>query len=361
MSKSAHVIARVVPATLLLSLAVPATASAHALFGDSDPDRSLISYLWLGAGHMLLGWDHLLFLVGVLLLAGSLRSAAKLISLFVAGHSLTLFIATLAEWKLDATAVDVIIALSLVYVGAQGFRGRPESFRVFGSIVFGFGLVHGLGLSTRLQDLGLPEDGLVGRVLLFNVGVELGQLLALALIVGLGTLVARSQDARNREDELRRYAFFAIAIAGIVAAAVISFSSASNSDSGSDKETVSGGACTQERSNPPQVIGGGHPAKQFFGPSEPAPDEDLTHVTGDGYVIVRYRPDIAAGDVEQLEAFVTAPESRQYVIAAPDPEQEEPLRVVTATRTLSCSSVDLEGLTTFRDDWFVELEQQQGQ
>jgi hypothetical protein len=79
----------------------------------------------------------------------------------VAGHSLTLLVATLAGWKLNATVVDVVIALSLVYVAVQWIRGRPESLRVMGVPVFAFGLVHGLGLSTRLQALGLPDDGLV--------------------------------------------------------------------------------------------------------------------------------------------------------------------------------------------------------
>ena len=335
---------------------LPASASAHALFGSEDPNRPVIEYLTLGFAHMVAGWDHLLFIAGVVLIAGSLWQAAKLISLFVAGHSLTLLVATLAEWKLDATAVDVVIALSLVYVGVQGFRGRPESFRLFGGIVFAFGLVHGLGLATRLQDLGLPDGGLVGRVLLFNVGVELGQLVALAVIVGIGALLAR--DIGDREEEIRHYCFFAIGVAGLVAAAVISFPDSSSS---SDGEELAGGACTQQAAQAPQVLGGGHPEQQFFGPDEDAPEEDLGHVTGDGFVIVRYRPDLAARGVEKLEAFVTAPESSKYVIAAPDPEQDEPLRAVTASRTLSCRALDLEGLTAFRDEWFAELRAQQNQ
>lgn len=79
------------------------------------------------------------------LLAGSLGSTAKLITAFVAGHSLTLLVATLAGWKLNAGAGDVVIALSLLYVGAQGLRGRPADLRVFATIVFAFGLVHGWG------------------------------------------------------------------------------------------------------------------------------------------------------------------------------------------------------------------------
>src|SRR5688500_12452957 len=174
-----------------MSLLLPAAAAAHALFADNNPNRPVLEYVWIGFWHMVGGWDHLLFILGVVLIAGALKPAAKMISLFVLGHSLTLIIATVAGWKLNATVVDVVIALSLVYVGLRGLMGRPGDFRLMGAIVFAFGLVHGLGLSTRLQDLGLPESGLVVRVILFNIGVELGQLTALAIIVGLGTLAVR--------------------------------------------------------------------------------------------------------------------------------------------------------------------------
>jgi len=181
-----------------LSLLTPICASAHTLVGDQDPNRPVIDYVVLGFRHMVGGWDHLLFIAGVVLLAGRVRTAAKLITLFVAGHNLTLLVATLAGWQLNVTAVDVVIALSLVYVGLQGWRGHPQDLRLTGGIVFAFGLVHGLGLSTRLQGLGLPEGGLVGRILLFNVGVEIGQLVALSVIVGLGTLMVNALRTLRR-------------------------------------------------------------------------------------------------------------------------------------------------------------------
>ncbi|WP_309235798.1 HupE/UreJ family protein [Amycolatopsis sp. SID8362] len=143
----------------------PPAASAHGISG-SAADKNTLEFIPLGIEHMLLGWDHLLFIAGIVLLAGELRRAAKLISVFVLGHSTTLIAGTLAGWRVDATVVDIVIALSLVFVGVVGW---------FGLGVFAFGLVHGLGLSTRLQDLGLPEDGLFGRVIAFNVGVEIGQ------------------------------------------------------------------------------------------------------------------------------------------------------------------------------------------
>ena len=211
------------------------TALAHGIGGDAT-DKSVIEFVPLGVEHMLLGWDHLLFIVGVVVLAAGLRRAAKLISLFVAGHSLTLLVATLAGWQLSATLVDIVIALSLAYVGAHGLqlyrpsreapgraifvRGGRNAGVNWGPVagaVFAFGLVHGLGLSTRLQHLGLPEDGLVWRVIAFNVGVEIGQLVAILVIVGLGSLIVR---AVNR-PVARRGAFVALIATGVIAAATL--------------------------------------------------------------------------------------------------------------------------------------------
>ncbi len=334
-------------------LLTPAAAAAHALFGDLDPNRPLADYLSLGFFHMVGGWDHLLFITGVVLLAGNWRSAAKLISLFVAGHSLTLLIATLAGWRLNATAVDVVIALSLVYVGVQGWRGRPNDLRLTGAIVFGFGLVHGLGLSTRLQALGLPESGLVERILLFNVGVEIGQLVALSVIVGLGTLAMRGLRVPARA---RRPAFGFLLATGLVAAAVISFPS---EEPRAQRVAGNGGsptACSVLTSQPPAFPEGDgrHPGKRFYGPRETPPREELGHGIGHGYVVVLYRPSLSQADHRALEEWIrTAP--NPYIVAAPDPKQTQPLRVVTAQRELRCSKPDLEGLTAFRDGWFKEL------
>ena len=326
------------------SLILPAAAFAHGLAGGYDPNRAVPDYLWLGFWHMVAGWDHLLFIAGVILLSESVRTAAKLISLFAVGHSLTLLTATLAGWRLDPTLVDAVIALSLVYLGVQGLRGRPENVRLMAAVVFGFGLVHGLGLSTRLQDLGLPDGGLVIRVVLFNVGVELGQLLALAVMVGIGVLVVR----RLRQPaDARRPAFAMLTVAGLVAAAVISFPAG-------EAETVArGSACVERQVQPPQSLAGGHPPKRFYGPSESAPAQDLAHVVGDGIVVVRYRPDLAERHIQALRQFATT--GGRYVIAAPDRAQLAPVRAVAATRALTCTKVDRPALASFRDDWLATL------
>lgn len=351
--------ARTMTLAALAVLATPAAAHAHALFGDRDPNRPLLEYLTLGFGHMVGGWDHLLFAAGVVLLAGGWWRAAKMISLFVAGHSLTLLVATIAGWRLDATFVDVVIALSLVYVGVQGLRGRPENLRAFGAVVFSFGLIHGLGLSTRLQDLGLPEDGVVVRVLLFNVGVEVGQLAALAVIAGVGALIARIAGPERRQ-RLPRIGFATLTVAGMIAAAILSFpgEEARKSEQRAATPAQTSNACTQEETQAPPLIGGGHPEKKFYGPGEAASEEDLAHVIGDGLVIVRYQPTLPRSDIKDLERFINLPES-EFLIAAPAADQTEPVRAYAALRTLTCDELDIQALASFRDDWLAFVRQRQ--
>jgi len=253
MSRWPIVVVRAAALALVVSLLVPRAGFAHALFGDHNPDRALPDYVWIGFGHMIGGWDHLLFAAGVILLAASPALAAKLISVFVAGHSLTLLVATLAGVKVDAAVVDVVIALSLVYIGGLGFRGRPQRLRWVAAGIFAFGLIHGLGLSTRLQDLGLPDTGLVLRVVLFNVGVELGQLAALTVIVVLGTLGARQIRGTT---QARRAICAAVAGSGLMAAVVMSSTSGATAATG--PQDGRNGARGQRHANSAPALGGRH-------------------------------------------------------------------------------------------------------
>lgn len=252
----------------------------------------------------------------------------------------------------------MVIALSVVFVGVVGLRvGRPKDLRSFAAPVFGFGLIHGLGLSTRLQGLGLPDDGVVVRVVLFNVGVELGQLVALAILVGVaGLLAARLR----RRPSAARAAFGTLVVAGLVVAAIVSLPSSENRDADSEQVAAQDGStstCTETDAQAPISPAGGHPAKAFYGPDEQAPEQDLGHVVGDGYVIVRYRPDLPAEQIAQLETWTTA-DGGSYTIAAPATEQDEPLRAVTALKTASCERFDLDGLAGFRKRW-IEFVQSQ--
>ena len=220
-----------------------------------------------------------------------------------------------------------------------------------GAIVFAFGLVHGLGLSTRLQDLGLPDSGLVERVLLFNVGVELGQLTALVIIVGVGTLLVRRL---HPSEEIRKTAFIALVTVGLVAAAVISFPA----DDSSDSERVTAGgqgtSCTETTAQPTPLPGGGHPEKIFFAPGELVPEEDLAHVLGDGYVIVRYRADLPPKRTRALQNWAEQTDP-PYVIAAPANRQRLAILAATYERELRCTKPDMAGLTRFRNTWFEQV------
>ncbi|WP_309891276.1 HupE/UreJ family protein [Archangium sp.] len=159
--------------------------------GISEADKQamlgggLLRYVGLGASHMLSGYDHLLFLFGVIFFLTSARDIVKFISVFTLGHSLTLIFATFAGVTKNYYLVDAVIALSVCYKGFDN-NGRFESYLGVKApnllvMVFGFGLIHGFGLSTRLQQLPLGEKGLgmLGRIIAFNVGVELGQIVAL--------------------------------------------------------------------------------------------------------------------------------------------------------------------------------------
>jgi hypothetical protein len=159
-----------------------------------------VLYTWLGAKHMVTGYDHLLFLVGVIFYLKNLRTIALFVSLFALGHSITLIGGVLLGLDVNPYLVDAIIGLSVAYKGFDNLKGFDK---LFGdspderSAVFIFGLFHGLGLATKLQDLGLAEDGLLPNLVSFNLGVELGQLVALIVIVfALRLMPARVENAR---------------------------------------------------------------------------------------------------------------------------------------------------------------------
>jgi hypothetical protein len=152
--------------------------------GNPGPNFAL--YAWLGAKHMVTGYDHLLFLVGVIFYLKRLRTVAIFASLFALGHSVTLIGGVLLDLNVDPYLVDAIIGLSVAYKGFDNLNGFQTLFGDSPNeqlAVFIFGLFHGLGLATKLQDLGLQEDGLLVNLVSFNIGVEFGQLAALVVFV----------------------------------------------------------------------------------------------------------------------------------------------------------------------------------
>lgn len=175
--------------SLVFASALPSVAFAHAMTA-ADQQTALaggnLEYLKLGATHMLTGYDHLLFLFGVMFFLTSFRDIVKFITAFTVGHCLTLVFATLLHIRANYYLIDAVIALTVCYKAfdnLDGFRKwiGTQSPNLLGA-VFLFGLIHGFGLSTRLQQLPLGQEGLVMRILSFNVGVELGQIVALVLM-----------------------------------------------------------------------------------------------------------------------------------------------------------------------------------
>ncbi len=145
-------------------------------------------FLYLGAKHMVTGYDHLLFLVGVIFFLYRLKDVVLYVSLFTLGHSLTLLIGVLADVNVNAYVIDAIIGLSVVYKGFENINGFERVFNIRPNTriaVLVFGLFHGLGLATKLQEFMVSDNGLVANILSFNVGVEIGQILALVGVVAL--------------------------------------------------------------------------------------------------------------------------------------------------------------------------------
>jgi len=161
-------------------------AGGDASFLESAEGGQFWPYLYLGAKHMFTGYDHLLFLLGVIFFVYRLRDVAIYVTLFSVGHSITLLFGVLSGVRLDAHIVDAIIGFSVVYKAFDNLHGFD---RLFGrspnqkAMVMIFGLIHGFGLATKLQDLSLSADGLAFNMVAFNIGVELGQLAALAFIL----------------------------------------------------------------------------------------------------------------------------------------------------------------------------------
>ncbi|MFT4623420.1 MAG: hypothetical protein ACI8PZ_002076 [Myxococcota bacterium] len=197
--------------TLLASAAVltPALALAHGVAGgdqhfiEQSTGSQLIPFVYLGAKHMVTGYDHLLFLVGVIFFLYRMRDVTIYVSLFAVGHSVTLLYGVFSGTNVNPYLIDAIIGFSVVYKGLDNlgllerWLGRQPDTKV---AVLVFGLFHGFGLATKLQDFSLSTDGLVGNILAFNVGVELGQLLALGMIlIAMGYWRRTSSFARHAQ------------------------------------------------------------------------------------------------------------------------------------------------------------------
>jgi hypothetical protein len=181
-----------VVALVILALLSAAPLSAHnvskrdASFVESNKGAAIAPFLYLGAKHMVTGYDHLAFLVGVIFFLYRLKDVVQYVSLFTLGHSITLLSGVLGGIHANPYLIDAIIGLSVVYKafdnmdGFQRFLGFEPNTKL---AVLIFGLFHGFGLATKLQELDLSKVGLVTNIVSFNVGVEIGQGLALTAVL----------------------------------------------------------------------------------------------------------------------------------------------------------------------------------
>src|SRR5262245_25939419 len=185
-------IAFVLSTVVLIAVGFVGEASAHgvtgkdALFLQSIKGAAVGPLMYLGAKHMVTGYDHLAFLVGVIFFLYRLKDVVRYVSLFTIGHSVTLLVGVLGGIRVNPYLIDAIIGFSVVYKAFENMDGFRRFFAVQPDTklaVLVFGLFHGLGLATKLQDFSLAREGLLANIVSFNVGVEIGQVLALAAIL----------------------------------------------------------------------------------------------------------------------------------------------------------------------------------
>ncbi|HIF74406.1 MAG TPA: HupE/UreJ family protein [Porticoccaceae bacterium] len=158
---------------------------SDASFVEAIDGPAIFPFMYLGAKHMVTGYDHLLFLIGVIFFLYRPKHVVQYVTLFAAGHSITLLLGVLADLQVNAYLIDAIIGLSIVYKAFENIDGFKRVVKIQPNTkiaVFIFGLFHGLGLATKLQEFELSDNGLVTNIISFNIGVEIGQILALSFV-----------------------------------------------------------------------------------------------------------------------------------------------------------------------------------
>lgn len=186
----------------VLLVVISDVANAHNVglgdqaFLEQNLGVSITPYMYLGAKHMVTGYDHLLYLAGVIFFLFKIRNVVQFVSLFALGHSITLIAGVLGGWYVNPSLVDAAIGLSIIYKAFENLGGFKSFFGYWldaRTAVFVFGLIHGFGLSAKLQDFSLSQEGLVANLISFNVGVELGQLTALIFLVIVFNILRQSK------------------------------------------------------------------------------------------------------------------------------------------------------------------------
>ncbi len=181
--------------SIAYALALALWASTAAAHNVTEGDAGYIQEIWgvhlipfayLGAKHMVTGYDHILFLLGVVFFLYRMKHVAIYVSLFAIGHSVTMLAGVSLHWDVNAYVIDAIIGFSVVYKALDNLGAYQRWFGVqpnTKAATLIFGLLHGLGLATKILDYQIAEEGLLANLIAFNVGVEIGQILALAVIL----------------------------------------------------------------------------------------------------------------------------------------------------------------------------------
>ncbi|EAQ28195.1 putative membrane protein [Erythrobacter sp. NAP1] len=188
------------------------------IMAKSDRWQVLRDYFIIGAEHILFGWDHLLFVVALVLLVRAPWPVVKAATAFTVAHSITLVATTLGYTGLPSRPVEALIALSIVFLAVEVALVLREPDRMTitrrypWAVAFAFGLFHGFGFAGALADIGLPQGEIATALLAFNIGVEAGQLLVIALLIAF--LAALSRGAPRIETPAIRIATYVIGITG---------------------------------------------------------------------------------------------------------------------------------------------------
>ena len=197
------------------SLRLTARAPSATIIAEPDRWQVVCSYFVIGAEHILMGWDHLLFVIALVLLVSRGRAVIGAATAFTIAHSITLAASVLGFAGLPQAPVEALIALSIVFLAVELARGQPDSWtrRWPWLIAFGFGLLHGFGFAGALSEIGLPQGEVPAALLAFNLGVETGQIAVIAAVLAVLRVLQRL--APKAEPWTLKAATYAI---GIIAA-----------------------------------------------------------------------------------------------------------------------------------------------
>ena len=203
---------------LLISLCIPFIGLAHGVPESTIKamaDASVFDYIYFGAIHMLTGYDHILFLIGIVFFLSNYFDILKFITTFTIAHCITLIFATLYSITANPYLVDAVIAFSVIYKGFENLDGFKKYFSTQAPnlvlMVFIFGLIHGFGLSTKLQEVAVATgvNLSVLQILSFNVGVEFGQIAVLILVFIIIKMIKAELF-----DRIAKFSNWALVVAG---------------------------------------------------------------------------------------------------------------------------------------------------